>query len=99
MSVVELFLPVGGAASAIELTKLRVLLTEKFGGVTAFTRAPAKGTWRVPHTGQVENDDIVVVEVMTETLDRHWWRELKAILEHSLKQSEILIRAHEGQYM
>jgi hypothetical protein len=99
MYVVELFLPIGGAATEVELTKLRVLLTEKFGGVTAFTRSPAQGAWRAPHSGHVEKDDIIIVEVMTETLDRNWWSALKADLERSLKQTEILIRAHEGQYL
>jgi len=96
MYVVELFLPAGGAATDVELTKLRVLLTEKFGGVTAFARAPAQGAWRTPGTGRVEQDNIIIVEVMTETLDREWWAKLKAELERDLKQKQILIREHEA---
>jgi hypothetical protein len=97
MHIVEIFLPTGGAALDAELSKLRVVLTEQFGGFTAFTRAPAQGAWRAPHTGQIEHDELIVVEVMTETLDRAWWAHMRADLESALKQKEILIRAHEVQ--
>jgi hypothetical protein len=97
MHVVEIFLPTGGAALEAELTKLRVVLTEKFGGLTAFTRAPAQGAWRAAGSAHVEQDDVIVVEVMCESLDRAWWAKLKRELETSLKQKEILIRAHQSQ--
>jgi hypothetical protein len=97
MHIVEIFLPTGGAALEAELSKLRVVLTQKFGGFTAFTRAPAQGAWRAPLTGQIEHDELIVVEVMTDELDRAWWSEQRAELERALKQKEILIRAHEVQ--
>jgi hypothetical protein len=97
MHVVEIFLPTGGAALEAELTKLRVLLMAEFGGFTAFSRAPAQGAWRAPGSGQVEQDDVIVVEVMCEALDRAWWAKLKTDLEQTLKQQDLLIRAHTVQ--
>lgn len=97
MHIVEIFLPTGGAALEAELAKLRVLLTDEFGGFTAFARSPAQGAWRAPHSGHVEHDDLIVVEVMTETLDTHWWANLRDELEAVLKQKEILIRAHKAE--
>jgi hypothetical protein len=97
MHIVEIFLPARGAALEAELSKLRVLLTEKFGGFTAFTRAPAHGAWRAPHTGRIEHDELIVVEVMTDALDRAWWSSLRGELESALEQKEILMRAHPVQ--
>jgi hypothetical protein len=50
--------------------RVRTKLTQAFGGLTAFTRAPAVGLWDTG--GAVKRDDIIVVEVMAETLDRSW---------------------------
>jgi hypothetical protein len=66
-------------------------LTHRFGGLTAFTRAPAEGRWT--EGGGVTHDQIVVFEVMTDTLDRAWWAAYRASLEASFQQDEIVIRA------
>ena len=95
MHVVEIYLPTGDASLATEFEKLRDRLTEKFGGVTAFAQAPAQGAWRAPKTDQVEHDDVIVVEVMTDKVDRAWWSDLRTALELALQQKEILIRTHE----
>lgn len=68
-------------------------LTVKFGGVTAFTRAPAKGRWKKGE--REEQDDILIIEVMTPNLDAAWWRDLRAQLEVVMRQQRILLRAHE----
>jgi hypothetical protein len=99
MHVVEIFLPAADAPIEAELKKLRATLTEKFGGFTAFTRAPAQGAWRAPHTGHVEHDKLIIVEVMTEQIDRPWWRRLRNELEIALRQEEILIRAHVAEHL
>ncbi len=66
-------------------------LAEKFGGVTAFMRAPAKGVWI---TGdQKERDDVIVVEVMADSLDRNWWLGFRQRLEIVMRQSEIVVRS------
>jgi hypothetical protein len=65
-------------------------LTEKFGGATSFTRSPAEGRWK---SGQsIEGDDIAVIEVMVETVEREWWSELRRRLEHDFDQDEVVIR-------
>ena len=69
-------------------------LTERFGGVTAHTRAPASGLWEEP-TGEKVRDDVVIYEVMADTLDEAWWADLRTRLEAQFKQQELVIRAHE----
>jgi len=38
-------------------------MTDKFGGATSFVRAPGQGLW--DSGGDVERDNIAVIEVMT----------------------------------
>jgi hypothetical protein len=71
--------------------KVRTKLTQAFGGLTAFTRAPAEGLWSTG--GAVKRDDIIVVEVMTDRLDRSWWREYRIELARLFEQDEMIIRA------
>jgi hypothetical protein len=72
MYLVQLLLPLfdnsGNAFSERIYTSIRRELTERFGGVTAFTRAPAQGLWI--REGETTHDEIVVVEVMASDLDR-----------------------------
>ena len=72
------------------LADVQRTLTDKFGGVTAHLRAPAKGVWS--HQGKHAVDDIATVEVMTPDLDRAWWKEFRARLERELRQEQIVIR-------
>ncbi|MED5618743.1 hypothetical protein [Ideonella sp. BN130291] len=69
-------------------------LVQRFGGLTSFSRAPAKGLWRDDESGAVVPDDIVVLEVMTPTLDKAWWASHRAELEQRFEQDEIVVRAH-----
>ena len=73
-------------------SRIRHELTEKFGGVTAYTRAPAEGTWE-DSDGRTHRDDIVMVEVMTEVLDSEWWKAYIAELAHRFGQEELIARA------
>jgi hypothetical protein len=73
--------------------RLRAELTDRFGGLTAFTRAPAEGLWT--DGGETSHDEIVIFEVMTETLDRPWWRSYRAELEKRFRQDVIVVRAQE----
>jgi hypothetical protein len=70
----------------------RAELTERFGGLTAHLRAPARGLWKTDQ-GAVSRDDIVIFEVMCESLDRPWWREYRKLLESRFQQDVIVIRA------
>jgi len=67
-------------------------LTDRFGGTTAYTRAPAEGTWEDPD-GRVHHDDVIVVEVMAETIDRGWWRGYAAELARRFDQDALVVRA------
>jgi hypothetical protein len=68
-------------------------LTDRFGGMTAYTRAPAEGRWK--QDAGTEHDDIVVVEVMDDALDRSWWRRYRQELEVRFQQEVLIIRAQE----
>lgn len=67
-------------------------LVARFGGLTAFTRAPATGLWKEGGE-RTERDDVVVYEVMAETLDRAWWGDYRGRLEARFKQDELVVRA------
>ena len=69
-------------------------LTERFGGLTAYARAPAKGLWE-ESPGETRRDDIVVYEVMVESLDTAWWRAYREGLERDFRQQELVVRAQE----
>jgi hypothetical protein len=80
------------SASGALIRELMAELTQRFGGATAFARSPAVGLWR-DDDDRTERDDIVVLEIMVERLEREWWRSLRARLESRLGQDEVVIRA------
>jgi hypothetical protein len=41
----------------------------------------------------VKRDDVVVLEVMTETLDRAWWRDYRREPERLFRQDQMVVRA------
>jgi hypothetical protein len=98
MVVIEIFLPLrdrdGRPFPAPTYDVIKAALADRFGGVTAFVRAPAEGVWK-PDAGHEVHDEIAIFEVMTETLDAGWWRDYRADLERQFEQDEILIRAYE----
>jgi len=73
-------------------------LVARFSGLTAFTRAPAEGFW-APRGDEAKRDDIVVFEVMTETIDKQWWARYRAGLEKRLRQEAIVIRTHKTELL
>jgi hypothetical protein len=73
--------------------EVRRELTDRFGGLTAFTRAPAEGLWQ--DGDGTARDDIVIFEVMTDALDEGWWRAYRTRLEARFRQDVIVIRAQE----
>ena len=98
MFLVQLLLPVrddaGVAFSREHYDTLARELTERFGGVTAYTRAPASGLWEEP-SGEKVPDDVVIYEVMADALDEGWWADTRKGLEALFKQQELVIRALE----
>jgi hypothetical protein len=95
MFLVQLLLPVydnAGRPLPHELfAQLRNELTLRYGGVTAFFRSPAQGTWK-EESGAVL-DEIVMCEVMVEELDREWWAAYRKVLEERFAQRELIVRA------
>lgn len=73
-------------------------LAEKFGGVTAFRRSPAEGVWEEGQ-GRVSRDEVVILEVMAERIDRAWWAAYRRELERRFRQERILIRATETELL
>jgi hypothetical protein len=67
---------------------------EHFGGLTAYTRAPAEGLWR-DEGAATSRDEIVVYEVMVEELDAKWWRTYRESLQVSFRQEQVIARAQE----
>jgi hypothetical protein len=98
MHLVQILLPrydrLGAAFSRESFERVARELTERFGGVTAYARAPAHGVWE-DASGAQEHDDIVVYEVMAERLERDWWGEYRRQLESCFEQDEIVVRALE----
>lgn len=66
-------------------------LIEKFGGLTAYTRAPAEGRWKDNETDF--KDEIVIYEIMVAEVDPDWWHHYRSKLEAEFEQKEIIIRA------
>src|SRR6201746_1122196 len=95
MHLVEILLPLhdnsGQSFEAEKFAEVRRHLTERFGGLTAFTRSPAEGT--TTESGKPVHDEIVVFEVMTEALDVFWWGSYRLHLEREFRQDQIVIRA------
>jgi hypothetical protein len=95
MHLIQILLPLydndGKPFGDEPFTKVRSELTDRFGGLTAFTRAPAQGLWKTE--GKTTRDDIVVFEVMAKTVDASWWTHYRATLEAMFRQDTIIIRA------
>lgn len=96
MHLVELFLPLrdnaGTAFPKALYDTVRTELADVFGGVTAFTRAPAAGLWE-DEAGEIQRDDVLLFEVMVDNVDHAWWRNYRESLEARFRQDEILVRA------
>jgi hypothetical protein len=91
MVLVQLLLPLTGADRGASLAATRAELAERFNGLTAYVRSPAKGWWTAPD-GHTEQDDVVMVEVVTDSLDRAWWRTYVATLADRFGQESIHLR-------
>jgi hypothetical protein len=95
MRLVQILLPThdndGAAFPNAHFAAVRAELTDAFGGVTAYTRAPASGLW--DEGDAVVHDDIVIFETMVEQMDAAWWAEYRRKLEARFRQDEIVIRA------
>jgi hypothetical protein len=76
-----------GHGKQIEQERYEDLLTEltgKFGGATSFTRAPGRGLWW--SGGEIQRDNIAVIEVMAGRLEPEHWKRLRERLKRQLSQ-------------
>ena len=98
MHLVQLLLPTqdarGRPFARENYDALMRRLTAEFGGVTAYTRVPATGLWEAA-SGETVRDQVVVYEVMVESLDPDWWASLRRKLEAEFAQQELVVRAHD----
>jgi ABC-type sulfate transport system substrate-binding protein len=96
MYLIQILLPVydneGNKFEAEQYTKVRLELTEAFGGSTAYSRAPAEGLWH--DAGTVKKDDIVIIEVMARSINKRWWARYRKDLAERFKQEVLVVRAH-----
>jgi hypothetical protein len=95
MYLIQLLLPLrkndGSPQPGALFGEVRDELMERFGGLTSFSRAPAEGLW--DSGDSVDRDQVIVLEVMADELERDWWRDYRAQLEPRFVQDEIMIRA------
>ena len=94
--LVQVLLPMqrqdGSSVGADEFARVRVELTERFGGVTAYTRSPATGLWKTADD-EIERDQVIMVEVVVDEFDRGWWLAYRGHLETRFSQEKIHTRA------
>jgi hypothetical protein len=95
MVLIQLLLPpigVAGIDGMAPLAETRREFADRFNGLTTYLRSPAKGWWTAPE-GHTEQDDVVMVEIVTETFDRAWGRAYAATLAARFDQESIHVRA------
>lgn len=98
--LVQLLLPLndnrGTPIPKARFDEVKVQLVERFGGLTAYSQAPASGLWKDGDEAGTEpvHDQIVVFEVMVDALDAAWWSQYRRELAARFGQEELVVRAH-----
>ena len=102
MYLIQILLPLhdnnGQPFGHYEYEQVRDELAERFGGITAYVRSPAQGLWKENGAMTVQ-DDIVIYEVMTENLDREWWRDHREKMTLRFRQDVLIVRVSEVQLL
>jgi hypothetical protein len=104
MVLIQLLLPTsipvtaGMPDATAALGHTRRELADAFNGLTAYLRSPATGLW-TDSDGREEQDNVVMVEVVTDTFDRAWWRRYASLLAKRFGQDDIHIRALDIQLL
>ena len=102
MYLIQILLPLfdndGHPFPQDEFLRLRDDLSERFGGITTYMRSPARGVWKETRESTV-HDDIVIYEVMTEELDRDWWKSYREQLTRNFRQALLIVRVSEVQLL
>ena len=102
MHLIQLLLPLydndGRPLSKDLFRTVAAELTNRFGGLTAYTRAPAEGRWK-EDKDTTARDDIVIYEVMADRVDRDWWKKYRSELEARFRQEHVVVRAQEVEML
>lgn len=95
MYLIQILLPTrdneGQAFGGHHYQEVRSTLADHFGGVTTYMRAPATGIWQ--EDGEEMRDEIVIFEVMTDRLEREYWRLYRLELQQLFRQDLIVVRS------
>ena len=70
---------------------IRIELTERFGGLTAYSRSPATGLWKNGED-ELTADKIIVYEVIADEVEKKFWKSFREILKAQFKQDDLIIR-------
>jgi len=102
MHLIQILLPLydneGKPFGQDQFLRVRDDLSERFGGITTYMRSPARGLWKETCETTV-HDDIVIYEVMTDDLDRNWWRAYREQLTAVFRQALLIVRVSEVQLL
>jgi hypothetical protein len=94
--LVQILLPLrkrdGSDVPAASFAEVRGELTQRFGGVTAYSRSPATGLWKNTEA-EIEREQVIMVEVVVDAFDRDWWTQYRNRLAKRFDQEEIHARA------
>lgn len=94
--LVQILLPLrkrdGSDVPAAWFAEVRDELTQRFGGVTAYSRSPATGLWKNT-AAEVEREQVIMVEVVVDAFNRDWWTRYRDRLAQRFDQEEIHARA------
>ncbi|MDB5258017.1 MAG: hypothetical protein JWM14_2712 [Chitinophagaceae bacterium] len=94
MQLIQILLPLydqdGKPFHGLLYDRVKKELTQTFGGLTAYTRSPASGTWK--DGGKIVKEDIYVYEVMTSEINKEFWKVFKSKWQKIFQQEELIIR-------
>ena len=94
--LIQVFLPLsdhnGHSFPGEWYKQISTSLTERFGGVTIYQRAPVTGLWKEEEQHTVR-DDLIIYEVMVDKVQKDYWEPFKKQLEQQFRQDSILIRS------
>lgn len=97
MVLIQFLLPLrdnaGQPFPRAEFERVRTELTERFGGVTAFLQSPAAGAWKEDDGSHTVRDEVVLYELMTDAVDRAWWKGYREELQRRFRQKALVVRA------
>jgi len=94
MKLVQIYLPrcdnTGRRFPASSFERERQRLLDRFGGMTAYTQAPAVGLWK--DGPKAKRDELIIFEVLIRRVDRKWWTDYRYKLQKRFRQKQLLVR-------